>query len=90
MIYLQCILKADIISGRNYWGMEDTDPAAATWTMFKAGYLSKTHKHADDLSFMLYSKGYDIFVDPGWYNYISGSKYKDYFRFCKITQYINC
>ena len=71
--------KSGYYFGRNYWGMEDTDPAAATWTMFKAGYLSKTHKHADDLSFMLYSKGYDIFVDPGWYNYMSGSKYRDYF-----------
>ncbi len=28
MIYLQCILKVDIISERNYWGMEDTDPTA--------------------------------------------------------------
>lgn len=71
--------KSGYYFGRNYWGMEDTDPTAATWTMFKAGYLSKTHKHADDLSFMLYSKGYDIFVDPGWYNYMSGSKYRDYF-----------
>ncbi|NBH28867.1 hypothetical protein D3Z60_24845, partial [Lachnospiraceae bacterium] len=44
--------KSGYYFGRNYWGMEDTDPTAATWTMFKAGYLSKTHKHADDLSFM--------------------------------------
>lgn len=65
--------------GRNHWKMEVGDYTEATWTMFKAGYLSKTHKHADDLSFMLYSKGYDILVDPGWYNYMSGNKYRDYF-----------
>lgn len=60
--------------GRSGWeGIQDT------WTMFKAGYLSKTHKHADDLSLMLYSKGYDILVDPGWYNYMIGDKYRDYF-----------
>lgn len=47
--------------------------------MFKAGYLSRTHKHSDDLSFMLYSKGYDILVDTGWYNYMSGDQYRDYF-----------
>lgn len=50
----------------------------ATWMMFKSGYESRTHKHADDTSFMLYSKGKDIFVDPGWYNYVTGDKYRDY------------
>lgn len=63
--------------GRSSW--EASGYTDATWTMFKAGYLSRTHKHADDLSFMLYSKGYDILVDPGWYNYMSGNKYRDYF-----------
>lgn len=69
--------KSGYYFGRNRWEKENY--TQATWTMFKAGYLSKTHKHADDLSFMLYSKGYDIFVDPGWYNYMSGDKYRDYF-----------
>lgn len=47
--------------------------------MFKSGYSSKTHKHADDNSFMLYAKGNDIFVDCGWYNYMTGDRYRDYF-----------
>lgn len=68
--------KSGYYFGRSDWGGQYTQN---TWTMFKAGYLSKTHKHADDLSFMLYSKGYDILVDPGWYNYMSGDKYRDYF-----------
>ncbi len=63
--------------GRSSWDSENyTD---STWTMFKAGYLSRTHKHADDASFMLYAKGYDILVDPGWYNYMTGNTYRDYF-----------
>lgn len=62
---------------RNSWEKDNFD--MATWMMFKSGYVSKTHKHADDNSFMLYSRGMDIFVDPGWYNYITGNRYRDYF-----------
>ncbi len=61
----------------NSWEKENY--SQSTWQMFKSGYESKTHKHADDNSFMLYSKGYDIFVDPGWYNYMTGDPYRDYF-----------
>lgn len=69
--------KSGYYISHNDWSKENyTD---STWTMFKSGYSSKTHKHADDNSFMLYSKGYDIFVDPGWYNYVTGNKYRDYF-----------
>lgn len=63
--------------GRSSWSNDDYEQS--TWAMFKAGYISRTHKHADDLSFMLYSKGYDILVDPGWYNYMPGNPYRDYF-----------
>ena len=62
---------------RSTWEKEDF--TNATWKMFKAGYTSKTHKHADDLSIMFYARGYDIFVDPGWYNYVTGNRYRDYF-----------
>lgn len=44
-------------------------PEADTWKMLKSGYCSTTHKHADDTSFMLYSKGYEIFSDCGSYGY---------------------
>lgn len=40
-----------------------------TWKMLKAGFDNKTHKHADDLSFMLYARGQDVFVDCGMYGY---------------------
>lgn len=40
----------------------------STWTLFKCGYTSITHKQADDNSFSLYSRGEDIFIDSGAYN----------------------
>ncbi|MDE8731924.1 heparinase II/III family protein [Eubacteriales bacterium DFI.9.88] len=55
----------------------------ATWKMFKSGYSSRTHKHADDLSFAMYSRGYDIFSDTGYYNYNPGNAYCDYFKSSK-------
>lgn len=69
--------KSGYYISHNDWDVENYKQS--TWTMFKSGFKSKTHKHADDNSFMLYSKGYDIFVDPGWYNYTYGDKYRDYF-----------
>lgn len=53
-----------------------------TWKMFKAGYSSVTHKHCDDCSFMLYSKGYEIFVDCGVYGYTKDA-YREYFTSAK-------
>ncbi len=46
--------------------------------MFKAGYQSRVHKHGDDLSFMLTSKGYDVFVDTGSYGNMIGDPIVDY------------
>ncbi len=50
----------------------------ATWLSLKAGYTTRVHKHQDDLSICLYSKGYDIFVDSGMYSFMPKDKYKDY------------
>jgi len=52
---------------REKWKGEDVKDA--TWLLFRAGYLSYAHKHGDDLSFSLYTKGKDVFIDPGYYNY---------------------
>ncbi|MDD3164310.1 MAG: heparinase II/III family protein [Oscillospiraceae bacterium] len=41
-----------------------------TWKTIKSGYESTTHKHADDCSFLLYSKGYEVFTDGGSYGNI--------------------
>lgn len=69
--------KSGYYISHNDWSSENY--TNSTWAMFKSGYSSKTHKHADDNSFMLYSKGYDIFSDQGWYNYVEGNRYRDYF-----------
>lgn len=61
---------------REHWNPVGFDQA--TWLLFKSGFLSSTHKHADDLSFILYSKGHDIFIDPGMYNYMVGNTMHDY------------
>lgn len=63
---------------RKNWDRDDF--LNTTWSLFKSGYCSQTHKHADDNSILLYSKGYDLLVDPGYYNYMTGNVYSDYFR----------
>ena len=68
--------KSGYYISHNNWDNENY--SNSTWMMFKSGYQSQTHKHSDDNSFMLYSKGKDIFVDPGWYNYNFGNRYRDY------------
>jgi hypothetical protein len=50
-----------------------------TYVMLQAGFHSTTHKHADDLGFILYSHGEDIFVGPGVYAY-DRCKYRQYVR----------
>lgn len=63
-----------------YFYRSDWDdlPQNDTWKMVKSGYCNLAHKHADDLSFMLYSKGYEIFADTGIYGY-KKDDYRSYF-----------
>ena len=58
-----------------YRSNRDEAPKQDTWKLLKCGYVQTTHKHADDASFMLYAKGYEIFTDGGIYGYT-----KDAFR----------
>lgn len=50
----------------------------ATWISLKAGFSTRVHKHSDDLSICLYSKGHDIFVDPGMTSFMPGDPTKNY------------
>ncbi len=50
----------------------------ATWLSLKAGFKSRIHKHQDDLSICLFSKGFDIFIDAGMYNFLYGDKVNRY------------
>lgn len=76
--------KSGYMALRQYWAREDSFTGRkratdAMWCMFKSGYRSMNHKHADDLSFMMHCKGHDVFVDTGVYSYSSSSKYRNYF-----------
>ncbi|WP_303951289.1 heparinase II/III family protein [Desulfovibrio piger] len=51
---------------------------AATWLSLRCGYTTRTHKHRDDMSLCLYSKGVDIFIDPGMYNFLYRHPMRDY------------
>ena len=63
--------------GREFWTTpENHSFSDSTWVMFKSGYVSKTHKHADDNSFLLYSKGHEIFSDAGLYGYVKEPIYQ--------------
>lgn len=50
----------------------------STWLSLKSGFKSRIHKHQDDLSICLYSKGFDIFIDAGMYNFMYGDKLNHY------------
>ena len=50
--------------------------------MVKSGYKKIAHKHADDLSFMIYSKGNEIFTDCGMYSY-RNDKYRTFLASAK-------
>lgn len=68
--------KSGYLFTRSDWEIDNPN---TTWSMFKAGYSASTHKHADDLSFMLFSHENDIFIDGGRYNYVTGDTWRDYF-----------
>lgn len=55
-------------------------PENQLYLLFTAGYHSTTHKHADDLSFILNYGKTEFFVDSGKYNYNFNDPYRNYFR----------
>ena len=65
-----------------YRSKTEGNPADSTWKVLKAGYVTTTHKHCDDCSFVLYSKGHEIFSDGGVYGYARDS-YRAYFLSAK-------
>lgn len=54
------------------------DKAKSDYLYFKCGYLSKTHKHFDDLSVNLMLAGNDIFIDSGKYSYNKADPIRSY------------
>ena len=70
--------KAGYFFGREHWHQEGFEDAV--WTMFRSGYKSITHRHADDNSFILYAKGEDIFLDAGFYSHMYRDPVRRYVR----------
>ncbi|GJI57620.1 heparinase II/III family protein [Bacillus altitudinis] len=64
---------------RNNWDYNNDQ----LYLKFLAGFHSRTHKHADDLSFLLSIGETDFFVDSGKYNYQEKDSYRKYFRSSK-------
>jgi hypothetical protein len=48
------------------------------YLLFLAAYNHWSHKHCDDLSFILYKNGLDIFIDCGYFGYEKNSDLVDY------------
>lgn len=61
---------------RDSWDLKNWNEI--TYASFKSGFPLKHHKHADDLSFTLFAKGKDIFIDSGTYTYDNGD-YRNFF-----------
>lgn len=57
---------------------DNENPLLSDYLYFKCGYLSKTHKHFDDLSFNLMLDGNDIFIDAGKYGYNKNDPIRQY------------
>lgn len=68
--------------GREFWNASEKNlqNSDSFWVMFRSGYQSITHRHADDNSFMLYARGHDVFVDSGSYNYMFRDPMRRYVR----------
>ena len=75
-------LDAGYYIGREFWHSTQKylQPSDSLWTMFRSGYQSITHRHADDNSFLLYARGHDVFVDSGAYNYMFRDPIRQYVR----------
>ncbi|MFD0961827.1 heparinase II/III domain-containing protein [Paenibacillus chungangensis] len=80
-------LRDGYVIFREHWNNVNFDQS--TWLMFKSGFQSSTHKHPDDLSLSLYSKGHDIFIDPGMYNYMVGNNIHDFMNNATAHNIVN-
>lgn len=48
----------------------ESDHRASSYLAFMAGFHSRAHKHADDLSFTWFDRGREILIDAGRYGYV--------------------
>ena len=74
--YLSRFFPCGYVFFREHFLAEDYENA--TWMSLKAGFTTRVHKHRDDLSICLYSKGFDIFIDSGMCGYMPKDRFKEY------------
>lgn len=55
---------------RNGWPKPQDAFDDWSYLAFNASFHSRTHKHADDLSFVWYDRGQHILIDPGRFGYL--------------------
>lgn len=55
---------------RDRWPSGKSDFADCSYLAQTCAFHSRVHKHADDLSFVWYDKGYDILTDAGRFGYV--------------------
>lgn len=55
---------------RSGWPKSDDDAQDWTYLALNAAFHSRTHKHADDLSFVWYDHRSQILIDPGRFGYL--------------------
>jgi heparinase II/III-like protein len=70
--------EAGYLIVRDRWRKE-VDPPKSLHLMMKSGYLSRYHRHDDDLNIVLYW-GEDWLVDGGGYSYAEASPVRRYLR----------
>jgi hypothetical protein len=64
-----------VFTDGGYWvvrapGADPHDLNGYSYLALNAAFHSRTHKHADDLSFVWFDRGYSLLVDAGRYGYI--------------------
>jgi hypothetical protein len=68
--------EAGITVYRETWSKENISDSI--WWTFKSGSNNPFHKQDDDLSFVLYAFGNEIFTDAGKYNYETKDNFRQY------------
>jgi hypothetical protein len=61
---------------RNSWSGKGEKPENAFYLAQNLAFHSRTHKHADHLTFVWYDRGTEILIDAGRYGYIGKTKPK--------------
>ena len=74
--------------------IDDAEPSASGYLTLMAGFHSRTHKHADDLSLTWFDKGAQILCDAGRFGYLdllpkdSPDRAKGFFYSGRERQYV--